>query len=672
MATDLLPLSAEEWQRAKPLVTTLTGLPAPARAAAIAKALPNEPTLHAKLLAFLEVIDRASSPFALIGPAGATGPTAAASLEPEGRLSPGEMAGPYRVLRPLGAGGMGHVFLAEDTRLGRQVALKAIGPHPSVGSARASVLREAQAAAALRHPGIATLHDVLDEAQGLLLVMEYVDGRSLSELAADGPLPACDALRLTAQIADAIGYAHEQGVVHCDIKPANVQLDARGQPKVLDFGLAHLQLDGAWKDDRGTGQLFGTAHYIAPERLVKGSASPSCDIYSLGVVLFELLTGRVPFHDPDEAQLFFDVLTAPPPSPSSLAPDVPHDVDRIVARALAKSPQARFQSAHEMASAARQVVAALERASAQGLAGVSAARPASARIGRARSQASARRRVRTVLAAAAGALVFVTFVGFVSTQVYNTAFDRTGRFNNESPWSWPVKGAEALVAPVLYLAIVLVALGIGYSALRLAAPGVVSTIRSRLAPILDATPPRLAEGLLLASAAGLVLFVWRFTPLIAAIGEVRTASAPDGLIPLRPGNVGEHLLYRAWSTLLLFVSGGVWLLILRRAAERAKAVGVTTLSAGAAVLLATVFLWAMPHRLIFQGRHLRVVRDGQPCYIIGSHQDESLLFCPLAAASGRTMVVKTAGLSTDRTERVLENIFSELDRLASLDTRRPR
>lgn len=663
MTTDLLALSAEEWQRAKPLVAQLAHLPVTSRAEAMATALPNDPTLQAKLVAFLGVIDRASTPFDLVTPAVAHG-VAAAVPNADGRLVPGETAGPYRVLRSLGAGGMGHVFLAEDTRLGRLVALKEMLAHVASDASRVREAREARAVAALHHPGIAALHDVIERPAGLLLVMEYVEGRSLSEIVASGPLPVREALRLTAEIADAIGYAHERGVVHCDIKPANVHVDVHGHPKVLDFGLAHLLAEGGWNDNRGDGQLFGTPHYMAPERLVKGSALPLCDTYSLGVLLFELLTGRVPFHGPADAQLFFDVLTTPPPPPSSLVLGLPREVDRIVERALAKSPTARFQSAREMASAARQVAAALEP-DVSPVTGTALSR----QHGRGRGLALTRRHGRLVLAAAAAALGFITFIGFVSTQVYNTAFGRTGHFD-EPPWRWLVEGAEALIGPASYVVVFLVAGVMVWTALRLLAPGAVSRISRLAALTLRATPPRLAEGLLLASVAGLALFLWRFEPLIRAISGLSRAPWPLDLLPLRPGNRGEHVLYRMCSTLILMASAGAWLFILRRASERGTSIGAATLGAGAAVLLAATFLWAMPHQLVFQAKGLRVVSDGDVCYIIASHQGESLLFCPLAPPSERHVVVPTSGLPTEG--KTPERVFAELDRLDGVKEALPR
>ncbi len=658
MVRDLETLSAEEWTRVKPLVTSLARLPALERGGALAAMLPDDGALQAKLLAFLDVIDRASAPFdPLLPPA----PGAPSIHDAHPGLEPGRAVGPYQVLERLGAGGMGQVFLAEDTRLGRRVALKEVVAEMP-GTARAQVLREARAAARLRHPGIATVHDVFDAPDGLFLVMEYVDGRSLSDLVAAGPLPADDALRLTAQIADAVAYAHDHGVVHCDIKPANVQLDVSGQPKILDFGLAHLQRDDA-ADDRRAGPLFGTPAYLAPERLVKGTAAPSCDVYSLGVLLFELLTGRLPFHHEDAAQLFFDVLTSPPPTPSSVAPLVPGVVDRVVTRALAKNPAARFQSARELAAALRQALASVEALDVD-RAGTPRASAAGTVESRTRRRAIARLRLRTAVLAASLALVFLTFVGFVTSQAYNTAFGRAGQFIDAAPWSWPLAGAQAMVAPANFLVLVLVVGGIAGSVLRTLAPRAYDTLKDRMDAQLERAGPKLAEAVLLASSAALLLFLWRFAPLITAVSGLAYGAAPlDDLLPLGPSNIREHVLYRVWSTLLLLAAAGSWAFVLRRSLRHLVPARVTTRAAGGAVLVSIAFLWAMPHKVLFQSEHPRVVLGEQRCYIIDSHDRDRLLFCPLAEPSLRTRVVDERELTRSGPE-VVENVFSALDRRA--------
>src|SRR6266566_6520639 len=219
-------------------------------------------------------------------------------------VSSGTRLGPYQILMPVGAGGMGEVYRARDTKLGRDVALKVLPPVFAADPERlARFRREAQVLASLNHPGIAAIYG-LEESDGVLaLVMELVEGPTLAERIAQGPVPLEEALPIARQIAEALEYAHERGVVHRDLKPANVKLTADGQAKVLDFGLAKaLSNDPASGDNpadsptltmRATqaGIIMGTAAYMSPEQARGKTVDKRADIWAFGVVLYEMLTG---------------------------------------------------------------------------------------------------------------------------------------------------------------------------------------------------------------------------------------------------------------------------------------------------------------------------------------------------------------------------------------------
>jgi eukaryotic-like serine/threonine-protein kinase len=276
----------------------------------------------------------------------------------------GGFVGPYRVLDSLGAGGMGEVFLAEDTRLGRKVALK----RPSQAwlsspEGRARLHREASAAAALTHPHIAAIYDVLDVGSEPYIVMEYVEGESLAKAVARGPLPVERVVQIGVQLADALTVAHAKGIVHRDLKPGNVCMTTEGQAKILDFGLATARAPAGGGADAARltvpGQFIGSPGYASPEQLAGAPATPGDDIYALGVLLFELLTGRRPFQAENALDLAVATMTRTPPGVHELNPDVPLELSALIARALARDPRDRLRSAEAFHAELRRVAEAL-------------------------------------------------------------------------------------------------------------------------------------------------------------------------------------------------------------------------------------------------------------------------------------------------------------------------
>jgi serine/threonine-protein kinase len=278
-------------------------------------------------------------------------------------LDPGSLVGPYRVLEMIGAGGMGEVYLAHDTRLDRQVALKVLRGADPAGVARQRLHREAQAAARLNHPGIAAIHDVLDEGDRCFIVMEYVEGQSLNAML-DARLSVVQAVGIAAQVADALAYAHERGVIHRDVKPANVRVRPDGSAKLLDLGIARVTAAGnqSAAPSTTTALVQGTPGYMAPEQFAGGPVDARADLYSLGALLFDLLTGRPPFVGRDFLAQAVAISSGPAPRVSQFNASVPAGVDAIVARALARDPAERFQTAAAFAAALRGEAARLSGA----------------------------------------------------------------------------------------------------------------------------------------------------------------------------------------------------------------------------------------------------------------------------------------------------------------------
>jgi beta-lactam-binding protein with PASTA domain len=254
--------------------------------------------------------------------------------------------GRYRILRKLGTGGMANVYLAEDEVLGRRVAIKILNDrHAGDDQFVERFRREAKNAAGLSHPNIVSIYD-RGEAEGTYYIaMEYLDGRSLKELIVQrGPAPVNVAIDYARQILAAIRFAHRHGIVHRDIKPHNVLVDGEGRLKVTDFGIARA---GASQMTEA-GSIIGTAQYLSPEQAKGAPVDQTSDLYSVGVVLYELLTGVVPFSGETPVEIAMKHLSSPPEPPSTRRAEIPRELDFVVLRALAKDPADRYQSAEEM------------------------------------------------------------------------------------------------------------------------------------------------------------------------------------------------------------------------------------------------------------------------------------------------------------------------------------
>src|SRR5438105_10231957 len=254
--------------------------------------------------------------------------------------------GRYKILRKLGTGGMADVYLAEDQELGRRVAIKILNDrHAADDSFVERFRREAKNAAGLSHPNIVSIYD-RGEAEGTYYIaMEFLDGRSLKELIVSrGSAPIRTTIEYARQILAAVGFAHRHGIVHRDIKPHNVLVGPEGRLKVTDFGIAR---SGASQMTE-VGSIIGTAQYLSPEQARGSPVDQTSDLYSVGVVLYELLTGQVPFTGDTPLQVAMKHLSEVPVPPSELRSELPENLDLVVLRALAKAPEARYQTAEEM------------------------------------------------------------------------------------------------------------------------------------------------------------------------------------------------------------------------------------------------------------------------------------------------------------------------------------
>ena len=655
------------------VITQIVGLPRSERIRALHEFFPHDELSRNEILSLLDLYDALGVPpdrgvlgdVASHTPSDDIEPPAPPPVAQSALLQVGESYGPYRVMRAIGAGGMGQVFLAEDIRLGRHVALKSLaGKWLASPSSRQRLMREARAVGVLAHPNIATLYDVLEDETRLLLVMEYVDGKTVKEMIDAGPLPAGQALRIAAQVAAAIGCAHDRGVIHCDLKPANIQVTSDGVAKVLDFGLARVKFaeaDGAEKSLTGTGVMLGTPGYVAPERLLSGVLNASGDIYSIGVVLFEMVTGRRLFDRGQTPEDLFDAMSGRTMKASSVVASLPHGLDDVIERALAVDPRLRYQSAHELSRDVQTILKSLDTASVP-LILPAAAGPPSVRDS---AISEARRWIYAGLSLAA----VIALAGFTTSGLYNRGLGRTAEFDPESPLMHLYWGVRAMIGPAVLGVVAVIVLAavsaIGKVPMKMAAPLtdrlVPPSARTRmLASVYRVPVAVIAPVLLVVEIAVLTLLWYRFEPLLASIGDFVQRSPDATLNALNPAYADEHRSFRQLFSLHVLIFTAVWLQILKVRADRADREARIVVAGGLALTVLSLMLLVAPYRIMLHNEAERiVVGDSQSCYLVGQRDNDGLLFCPTQPPPwSRIVRLDDPQLKRDGTR---ESIFKEVE-----------
>ncbi len=636
-------MTPQEYQRLKPLLTLACRTPAAMREIFVQSALPTEPDLQRQLLEIVATYERATQPFQIE----AAGHVDLSSTDP---IEPGALIGSYRVLAKIGEGGMGCVYAAQDTRFGRRVALKVVKPREEEGTGVEQLLSEARAAAQLSHPAIVTIYDVLREAERLVIVMEYVDGTSLARMLEQGPLPLGRALRLASQLADALFYAHSHDIVHCDVKPENVLVTRDGNPKLVDLGLAHMDVSRTSQFGRASEALWGTPAYLAPERLMGASPRPSSDIYALGVLFYQMLTGRLPFDVQTGEDVFFDVVAgkAEYVPASKWVTGIPPAVDDIAARCLTGDPRQRLQ-AHEIAHATASALQALDARQRD--------EPASGRT------ESVERRWDPARGAAAGLIVLVSLAGaagFISSRVADLGLARTGLFQ-EGISVWFRAGLSSLVAPLtlVLVAVLLAGFVVSFDRILGRPLRLGDRVTRGLAWLTGPGVLGLSPMLLVLHIAAFAVAVWSYAPLLSAVIGLWQGAASSVVAPLAPVHSPIHETYRLVWTVILFVFGSLWVLAGGWWLRSRETEFVMPLAGGIALTAATVLLWAAPYGLIWNSFRERVLYGESVCYIVSEQGSDRLLFCPLSAPARSRVITASDPLLRARGLGVC-NVFTEL------------
>ena len=656
-------MDADSWRQAKGVLAEALLCP-PAEREALIMARCADPALRREVQAYLNEYDEHFLESVLT--VSETLDTTNSAADDAGQLPDvhnGDRIGPYVVLDRLGAGGMGHVFLGNDTRLHRKVALKCLIASASATELRSRILHEARAAARITHPNIAIVHDVVEHENRPFLVMEYVEGESLATLIKRERPSIEKMVAFMRQLASALAAAHAKGILLRVLKPANIQVTPQGSVKILDFGVAHAMSAATMGSTTSSAAGLtvaigmtgdrrvmhpGTPAYMSPEQMFGRPIDQRSDIYSLGVIVYEMATGHRPYSTDDPLEVVL-TLSRNFLRPGDASTSLPVQINDVVAKMLAVKPDDRYQTAGELENA-------LVTLTAQPDVPVPTVR--------------SRARVATRIAAVVLALpLAVGAVGFLTSAWFNHALGRVAPFSDESPTVWLVMGLRSLLTPVVRLAGVLLAIWAIRFVVR------ILSLSRRMDSLLTNTrsqSQQLSERLkfddpavIAQAVAGVGLIALGFVAYLFADVLTATATyystAPDitaqsALLFLHRSRVAN---FRLVLDVFIFIFAAASLRILRLRTGAAIRRGAGALAVVSLLLVLTVSLSELPYRLAWWSTLPRVAAGDSRCYIIGESSAEMLLFCP----DDRPPRTKKAGKADPSVRRtgVDESVFSPPD-----------
>ena len=577
-------------------------------------------------------------------------------------LQPGTHVGQYVILDRLGRGGMGQVFLTRDQELHRKVALKCLlSSGADLERERARIKAEARAAAAITHANVAAIHHVIEHGTRAFIVMEYVEGESLSTRLKRERLTTEQVVAIGRQLVAALRAAHGQDVVHRDLKPGNIQLTPDGSVKVLDFGIAQTTWPmpaaaSSTGAETATATRFvgtrlargGTPPYMSPEQLLGHAVDERSDIYSLGVVLFEMATGRRPYAGVDPFELV-QAQAKGAPRADAIDPRVPRGLADIIAKALQIDLTMRFQTALEVGAA----LDAFEQT----------LRPKSVRL-----REQIRRWLARVVVAVPTAALGLGMIGFIATAGFNNSFGRTedfARFGIEPLSAYLRWGLLAVVPSLVIMTLAVVIFFAGrflVRALELIGPFgrigrrvrmTCSTLALKMG--LD-DPNTLAQALSFLGILAIVALFWFRFPLILAWMSFFNSAPIDRLMPMGPKEYFIRQSYQvSLDALMPAFAFGLWRVLQLRKQKNVRGswMGVSLLIA---IMTIIMLMRQWPYRTLNHRDFERVDLAGATCYITGQSSDEYLILCP-GGSPPRNRAVKRDD-PTLRRLHIMENVFN--------------
>jgi serine/threonine protein kinase len=582
-----------------------------------------------------------------------------------------------RIIEEIGRGGFGRVYRAWDTTLAREVALKLVAIPELEPEAAAEVLHEGRMLARVRHPNVVTVHGALQIGQEFGLWMELVRGRSLADVVRkDGPFGAEEAAVAALNVCRALAAVHGAGLVHRDVKAQNVMREAGGRILLMDFGAGW---DPALPSAETFGRTPGTPNYMAPEVIAGEPVTPLSDIYSVGVLLYFLVTGRHPF----EGRNLTDIAIAQGLRRRRLLaddrPDLPEAFVRIVERALALDPHVRFQSAGALVQELTARSSWLDEAPPK----IPAIEPStvesdSAAIPRERHRSARAITTPAVIALTLlGALVVPWGLGFLMSMAFNVTLGRTSEFTDEWFRAWWVWGVRSLVAPVVYVSLamglrgpIMIALRFTAFALRSAwgtirrASNRIDRLSAAFAQVLtdirksfrlDSLAVR-AQLLLPLQVLLLVALAWHFRDLIGAYTNHISDARAGAMTALQPAKVGRHVAYGMALDAMILLSVVSWWALIRARVRRGEGAVDGNVVVASVLLTTCVVMLTLPYRIIWHNEFERVELESARCYNIGQRNGDLLVHCP-ELAPPRNRVIPSDDRRLVRS-KVVESLFT--------------